>query len=279
MGSCLTRAGPRSSNYPEGKAGGYTIPDSVTSIGTNAFQECTSLTSITIGTNVTSIGNYEFYFCPNLISVIIPNSVTTIEEGAFSDCQNLSHIYFTGNAPSLGSGVFGGYSGYDPATVYYLAGTTGWTNTFGGLRTMLWQLSDGIVTTVANPWDGGAVSGGGPYSGGHRVQISATPSVGWTFTGWSDGGAQKHTIIVPSGGAIYTANFTNDSCTYTLSATNVTLAAKGGSKNVSVKAKGTTCSWTASTTNSWITITSGGTYTGNGKVDYTVPGQHQHQRP
>ncbi|MGD1018032.1 MAG: BACON domain-containing carbohydrate-binding protein [Verrucomicrobiia bacterium] len=64
-----------------------------------------------------------------------------------------------------------------------------------------------------------------------------------------------------------------ENCTYTLSATNVTLAAKGGSKNVSVKVKGTDCPpWTASTTNSWITITSGSTYTGNGKVDYSVPG-------
>ncbi len=61
-------------------------------------------------------------------------------------------------------------------------------------------------------------------------------------------------------------------CTYTLSATSVTLAAKGGSKTVKVKVKGADCSWTAGTTNSWITITSGSDYMGSGTVRYTVPG-------
>ena len=62
------------------------------------------------------------------------------------------------------------------------------------------------------------------------------------------------------------------SCSYALSATSVTLTEKGGSKTVSVKTKGTDCDWTASTTNSWITITSGSSGTGSGKVEFTVPG-------
>jgi uncharacterized repeat protein (TIGR03803 family) len=61
-------------------------------------------------------------------------------------------------------------------------------------------------------------------------------------------------------------------CTYALSASSVTLAAKGGSKTVKVKVKGDNCSWTASTTNDWITISSSGSYTGSGTVRYTVPG-------
>ena len=61
-------------------------------------------------------------------------------------------------------------------------------------------------------------------------------------------------------------------CTFTLSATNVTLAVKGGSKNVIVKVKGTSCEWTAVSNDPFITITSGSSGTGNGKVDYTIPG-------
>ena len=63
-----------------------------------------------------------------------------------------------------------------------------------------------------------------------------------------------------------------EGCTYTLNATSVTLAAKGGSKKVSVKVKGTDCSWTAVSNDPFITITSGSSGTGNGKVGYTVPG-------
>jgi hypothetical protein len=63
-----------------------------------------------------------------------------------------------------------------------------------------------------------------------------------------------------------------NACDFTLNATSVALAAKGGSKNVSVKVKGTGCAWTAVSNDPFITITSGTNGTGNGKVVYTVPG-------
>ena len=47
-----------------------------------------------------------------------------------------------GDAPTVDAGDFHGYSdiGFDPATVYYLPGTIGWTSTFAGLPTALWYL-------------------------------------------------------------------------------------------------------------------------------------------
>ena len=75
-----------------------TIPDSVTSIGGDAFAGCTGLTSVTIPDSVTSIGGDAFAGCTGLTSVTIPDSVTSIGEGAFYSCGNLLNIYYSGTA-------------------------------------------------------------------------------------------------------------------------------------------------------------------------------------
>ena len=68
---------------PGRKSGGFTIPDSVTSIGAGAFGFCRSLTSVTIGNGVTSIGNGAFFECTGLTSVTIGNGVTSIGAQTF----------------------------------------------------------------------------------------------------------------------------------------------------------------------------------------------------
>ena len=69
-----------------------TIPNSVTTIGSGAFFSCSSLTSVTIGNSVTEIGYYAFSGCSSLTFVTIPNSVTTIGYYAFSGCKNVKQI-------------------------------------------------------------------------------------------------------------------------------------------------------------------------------------------
>ena len=69
-----------------------TIPNSVTSIGDAAFQGCNSLESVTIPNRVTSISDHAFSGCSSLESVTIPNSVTSIEGEAFGNCSGLTSI-------------------------------------------------------------------------------------------------------------------------------------------------------------------------------------------
>jgi hypothetical protein len=139
--------------HPGGLGGSYTIPQSVTTIGGAAFDDCYSLTNVTIGNSVTSIGESAFA-SSGLTSVTIGNSVTNVGDGAFIFCLNLTSVFFTGNPPAF-DGASPGTRGpfitfkyvsgdfvvgvVDPATVYYLPDATGWSNTFAGLPTVLWN--------------------------------------------------------------------------------------------------------------------------------------------
>ena len=83
-----------------------TIPNSVTSIGGSAFDNCSSLTSITIPNSVTSIGNSVFWNCSSLTSVTIPNSVTSIGNYAFGYCSSLYSVTIPNSVTSIGDYAF-----------------------------------------------------------------------------------------------------------------------------------------------------------------------------
>ena len=79
---------------------------SVTSIGNSAFEDCSSLTSVTIPNSVTSIGNSAFFSCSSLTSVNIPNSVTSIGVYAFADCSSLTSVTIGNSVTSIGNYAF-----------------------------------------------------------------------------------------------------------------------------------------------------------------------------
>lgn len=82
------------------------IPNSVTSMGEYAFQECTELLSVTLSTSLSVIPASAFRSCQSITSIIIPDSVKTIEEYAFSGCRALASINIPNSVMTIGKSAF-----------------------------------------------------------------------------------------------------------------------------------------------------------------------------
>ena len=78
-----------------------TIPDTVTEIGTSAFED-SSIASIRLPKSLTRIGANAFKSCVNVEGVvIIPQGVIDIPEYCFSGCAEISGVTFLGNVTSI----------------------------------------------------------------------------------------------------------------------------------------------------------------------------------
>ena len=106
------------------------IPNSVTSIGDNAFEGCRGLTSIAFPNSVTSIGTSAFYNCGGLTSVAIPNSVTSIGWGAFAYCSGLANIEIGNSVTYINDNAFNHCSDIENIYCYTTNPSTCSANTF-----------------------------------------------------------------------------------------------------------------------------------------------------
>lgn len=138
-----------------------TIPDSVTSIGSHAFIRCISLTSVTIPDSVTSIGSSAFDSCSSLASVTIPDSVTSIGSFAFYNCTSLTSITIPNSVTSIGSHAFYYCSALDTLNCYVTRTIINQTNVLVGCATPFTlhaRASDGTWTAGADTIGGLAVT-------------------------------------------------------------------------------------------------------------------------
>ena len=119
--------------------GQISIPSSVSLIQAGVFNNCTALTNLVIAGGVTDIGVFNGGMLGgngNLKSLTFPASVTSLSVYEFAGCTNLTGVFFKGNAPQL---ALGNFIFTNHITFYYLAGTTGWSNTCGAIPAVLWN--------------------------------------------------------------------------------------------------------------------------------------------
>lgn len=160
--------------YPDGASGGYFAPNGITVIGPMAFAGAILLSNVIVPNSVNAIEDDAFSGCVNLGAAIIGSGVASIGEDAFSSCPSLTNVYFDGNAPAADTTVFSGDHG---VTVFFLPGTSGWGDTFGGVTAVMLNAPRPSGSLRVNITPTGAIAagarwqvdGGVPQPGGAAV--------------------------------------------------------------------------------------------------------------
>lgn len=94
------------------------IPNTITHINNNAFEECNNLTNVNFINNssLLELGKYAFYKCNSLTSINLPNSLQKIDVGCFMGCTSLLQITLGSNVNVIGDAAFA-VSGINSITV------------------------------------------------------------------------------------------------------------------------------------------------------------------
>lgn len=100
-----------------GSSDSVTIPSSVKTIGTYAFNECTDITKITIPNSVITIEKYAFEQCSGITKITIPDSVTSIGDFAFEKCTELKSVVISKNVKAIGIKTFSECSSLTKVTI------------------------------------------------------------------------------------------------------------------------------------------------------------------
>lgn len=86
------------------------LPETIKSIGDNAFSGCSNLVSVVIPDSVIELGDSLFYKCSNLINVSLSDSITEIPENTFYFCKRLQSIELPSGITEVGKNAFYGCS-------------------------------------------------------------------------------------------------------------------------------------------------------------------------
>lgn len=106
------------------------IPNTVTSIGQEAFRNCKGLTTVELPNSMVTIGYRAFQNCNGITKLTIPNSVGTIAGDAFQNCSGITELTIPNSVTSIGYYAFENCTGLK--TVNYNAKYYG---NFGGTVT------------------------------------------------------------------------------------------------------------------------------------------------
>lgn len=80
-----------------------TVPNTVTSMGSNVFSSCSSLKTVNLSNNLETVSAYAFSGCVSVESIVIPDSVKVLETSAFTRCSSLKYVDIGAGVEEIGS--------------------------------------------------------------------------------------------------------------------------------------------------------------------------------
>jgi hypothetical protein len=189
-------APPRLIQYPAAKVGAYFVPPGIQIIGSQAFLNCTGLSSVSIPSSITSIAIGAFMGCTGLTSVTIPPDALSINIGgaAFSGCSGLTSVTIPSSVTVMGNLAFEYCTGLKNVTFEPgLSSIPQWA--FYGCSGLTTASISSSVTTIADQafynctaftgiyFQGNAPSlgGSGVFTGDTNLTVYYVPNT----TGWS----------------------------------------------------------------------------------------------
>jgi hypothetical protein len=168
---------------PGGRAGSYTIPDTVTLIESEAFNRC-GLTGVTIPNSVTGIGDLVFWRCNNLTNISIPDSVISIASLAIYECASLSAITVAEQNPAYSS-VDGVLFNKDQTALIQCPGGRAGSYTVADRVTNICSFAFSSCASLTNVIIGSGVTSIGEYAFVSCASLTSVyfntnpPSLGW----------------------------------------------------------------------------------------------------
>ena len=236
---------------------------------------------------VTQAAGCTYSITPTATNVAAGASTGNVAVSTGASCQ------WSASSSAAWISITGGASGSGPGTVSYsVAANTGTTSRTGSATIAGQTFSvtqDGVPCSYTlNP----VSTTLGPAAGSGTVGVTAQTGCSWTaasgaawitVTSGASGSANgqvgfsvtanpttsSRSGAITIGGRPFNVTQTGQSCTYSISPVNTSVSASTATGNFNVTAL-TGCAWTATSSESWITITSGATGSGNGPVGYSI---------
>lgn len=166
-------------------------PSTLTAFGEYSFYGCTSLTTVNIPEGITTIPNRCFQNCSSLSPISLPSKLTTLGEYAFSGCTSITQIKLPTTVTLIDDGCFYSCSSLQTININQLSITTLHQSCFSGCT----QLNGIQIPSSVTSIESSCFENCSSWSGTLTLPSNLTYIGGWAFNNCS---SLTGTLVLPS---------------------------------------------------------------------------------